>query len=1045
MIEVKQLEKVINKKSYENVLWEYDSELIQLIKNSTNEIGKQIFNFTITNLKSKNSLMIVLGEKEFIGYCDCDLGKQGKKCEHLIWAGIKINEILEKKEKTKEIENSDEHIINLLTNINGFQNLEDKISLKFEIIKYDETQVELNWMVTCNKQKIYKINNMEKFINQVNKKLPLNYGKFLKTDNYKLTSNSEETLFLIISFANNREQEYNKLEKYNTLTIEEFEKLIKAYVNKYIKYKNEDFLITENLKDISMKIEKNNEEIDLTFNNTNKYKFLTKTLVINKEQKMFYLLSNFEQNKINLLETIINNDEKENIKMPLTQGMNFVNKVLPKIYNEFDITVDSEFKIDIVIEKLKIELRCYLENRQIKIKPYFNYGKYNSEDVILNKIIKRNTYQENKVIKNLLDQGYNYDSTKKEFFIDVEKSQFLFLTKNIFEFKEEYDVQIDEKLKKAILKFDSSSIKIDIKQKNELDYFDFSFSLDSIKTKEIDEIIKSFEAKKQFHRLEDDSFIKLNDQKIYEQLLFLQEVIKNNTTKLGSYRIPKYKALLLSREVKSKFNKVITNQEFENYLEEIQLIKDVSPGKFKNKHYGLRKYQEIGVSWLNTLYDAKFGALLADEMGLGKTIQIISFLEIAKINKGLIVVPKSLLYNWKKEFQKFNPLQKITLIEGTKEKRKQLIEDNQGDSFLIISYNSLQKDYDDLKKLVFPIMIIDEAQYIKNPQTKVAKSVKMIKANFFVALTGTPIENNILELWSIFDYLLPDYLNTMEEFNKKYKNKHNKIKNIEILKEGISPFLLRRLKKDVLQELPDKIEIDTYCELEEEQAKIYLAMTKKIKKDIQKISGSNEKKNKSMEILAAITRLRQIAIDPELYDAKYANSSGKLEVFNELIEEIIDSGEKVLVFSQYTKMLKKLAKNLDSKDYKYYYLDGETKPKNRLIEVEKFNKNKIPIYLISLKAGGVGINLTSATNIIIYDPWWNPAIENQAIDRSHRIGQKKKVNVYRLISSGTIEESISQLKKDKQKVVNEVLNEQSEDLAHINKMTTEELTNLLIN
>lgn len=1049
MIKQQELEQYLGKKTFDNISWEYDSNLVQIIKKNDNlETGKTTYNLKTDNLQNKYDIMIILAKDSFTGYCNCPLGKKGQKCEHVLLGLLKLQENQSNDLKTQQFQNSDKYKLNLLQDFMKHQKEHDELSLVIKIIDVIASEVIVEYYAKINEQQEYKITNVEKLIDQTMRNLPLSYGKKLTTENYQVQEVTSK-IFLILNGINNREK-INYLQKktttqnsLNSLSVLDFEQILNLYNNRYLKYQKEDFLVTDTIKDVPIRIIKNDDTIELYFQQNSSYQLISQNLIINKDQKMIYLIAKEPENKIKLLEALKNHNQNQALALSKKESKEFLQTVLPSIYNEFDVSVDSNLGLEIISERVEIKLKCYLENKQIKIKPVYMYGKYDTSFDYDNILIKRNNYQENKLIKNLLDQGYNYDLVHEEFFIDVEKSQFIFLTKNIFEFKQEYEVDLDDKLKNAILKFDSSTINISIKNNQKYDYFDFDFEIKNIANTEIVAIIKSFEQKKNYHRLENDTFIALNDQKVYEQLIFLRDVIKNNTYKLNTYRIPKYKALLLNEEVKSKFSKVTVNQSFQNYLEEIQLIKSVPSSELESVNYKLRKYQTEGVSWLNSLYEARFGALLADEMGLGKTLQVIAFLEYQKLSSGLIIVPKALLYNWEKEFKKFNPEQKVVIVEGGQEKRAQLISRYQKGTFLIASYNSLQNDYALYENINFPVMIIDEAQYIKNPQTKTSRCVKMIKADFFIALTGTPIENNLLELWSIFDFLLPGYFNDVNSFAKKYNYKESNVTNIDILHRGIAPFILRRLKKEVLKELPDKIEINTFCELETKQAKLYEAMRQKTEQDFQNIIKNQTYNKKNMEILAAITRLRQLAIDPELYVDDYKETAGKMEVFLELIREITEAGEKVLVFSQYSKMLKKLAKKLEQEDQKYYYLDGETRPRQRLIDTEKFNKNKIPIYLISLKAGGVGLNLTGATNVIIYDPWWNPAVENQAIDRSHRLGQTAKVNVYRLITSGTIEEQINLLKNDKQELVEKVLNNNDQEVKAINQMNSQELLGLL--
>lgn len=1036
MINKEYIKGLLDEKTYDNILWEYDSNLIQLIKQEVKN-NKHVFNFKFNNLKEKFDIMLVVKKDDDVdAYCNCQKGKNGKMCEHAIWAMIKANEILSLEEKKEKDSKKDFYKWESLKEIANYMPLKNIVDLQIELVNIINDKIEINVSAGVNKKKKYKISNIEKFISLIDEKKELKYGREFEVTNYSFSKRDNEILkvlkYIIVNKKINNNKDYLSLDKI------ELNLLLEILQNTYVLYKEEEYFISKKIKDIDIFVNQKDELVSLEISSSDSYEFLFDNLVINKAKKTMYILENKDLKKIELLNSLKSSNGNYEIDLNKEETDELMGDILPKIYNEFNVNVDSSLNIELISEKLNVEFYCYMNKKSLNIKPRFLYGEYNGEEVYKDKLIKRDRDLEEQIINSLLLQGYEYDPYIKEFYIKVEKSQFLFLTKNIFDLKQQYDVHLDESLKKAILNFDSSSVSINVKSSKDYNYFELDFEMPHVKNEEIGSIIKSFEEKREYHKLNDGTFLKLNDDRVYKQLLFLKEVIKDNTYKLNTYRVPMYKAIIMQEEIGNKFNKYKFNQEFLNYIDSIKLIKELEEETFENENYKLRKYQKKGVNWLNTLYEANLGGLLADEMGLGKTLEVISFLNIKNINNALIVVPKALLYNWENEFKKFSPKKEVIIIDGPAKKREEKIKENKN-KILLTSYNSIINDHDLYNDIEFDSLIIDEAQYIKNAQTKTARCVKMLKAKFYIALTGTPIENNLLELWSIFDFILPGYLDDLTSFNKKYKVKEQ-ITNLDILKNSLSPFILRRLKKDVLKELPDKIETNLYCELEDDQKEIYAQYVKKVEDEIDTYIQNGNYRSKSIEILTAITRLRQISIDPGIYTNEYKKISGKLQVFEELIEDIISSNEKVLVFSQYTVLLKKLAKILEEKELDYYYLDGETRPKQRLMDVERFNKNKVPIYLISLKAGGVGLNLTSASNVIIMDPWWNPAVENQAIDRSHRIGQKNKVQVFRLISKGTIEEKILDLKEDKEKLIGQVLENETND---ISKLSSEDLIELL--
>jgi SNF2 family DNA or RNA helicase len=430
----------------------------------------------------------------------------------------------------------------------------------------------------------------------------------------------------------------------------------------------------------------------------------------------------------------------------------------------------------------------------------------------------------------------------------------------------------------------------------------------------------------------------------------------------------------------------------------------------------LRSYQLEGVKWLKSLKECGLGGILADEMGLGKTVQVISLLGHSK-GKSLIIVPSSLMYNWKKEFEKFMPEIKVLIITGSKKKREELMEEKDNYNVIVTSYPLIRRDLESFVDVDFEYCILDEGQYIKNPDTKISKSVKMIKSKHRLVLSGTPIENNLMELWSIFEFVLPGYLKSKSLFKKNFIKKDGHEELIRLT----SPFILRRKKKDVLSELPEKIVNVVYSKLNSKQTKIYDSYLLDMKERLAKLSENKGLVNSQIEILSILTRLRQICCDPGLFIKNYDEKSGKIEIMEELIDELLAGNHKILIFSQFTSMLKIIEELLQKKKISHSYLDGQIKVANREKIIDDFTSGKTDIFLISLKAGGTGLNLTEADTVIHVDPWWNPAVEDQATDRAHRIGQKDVVNVYKIITRNTIEEKIYEIQLRKRKLIDSVI------------------------
>jgi SNF2 family DNA or RNA helicase len=432
----------------------------------------------------------------------------------------------------------------------------------------------------------------------------------------------------------------------------------------------------------------------------------------------------------------------------------------------------------------------------------------------------------------------------------------------------------------------------------------------------------------------------------------------------------------------------------------------------------LRDYQKFGFQWMKTLAHYHFGGILADDMGLGKTLQSIAFLlsELPENRESgtpaLIVCPASLTYNWMNELKKFAPEIRAVVMEGEKARRDEILERASHVDVIITSYPLLRRDSDSYAGLRFSVLILDEAQAIKNHSTLTAQSVQELKAKHRFALTGTPVENRLEDLWSIFDAVFPELFWSRKRFGEL---------SSEQVGKKARPFILRRLKSDVLQELPDKIETVQTSELLPDQKKLYLAYLTKLQEDaLTRIRTEGFQKSR-MHILAGMTRLRQLCCHPALFLENYDGDSGKLEQLLEIIEECRSSGKRMLVFSQFTSMLGIIREQLKIRDIGYFYLDGSTPGRDRVELCARFNEGEQELFLISLKAGGTGLNLTGADTVILYDLWWNPAVEQQAADRAHRIGQKNVVQVIRLITQGTIEEKMHELQQRKRDLIDAVI------------------------
>ncbi|MDY6282640.1 MAG: DEAD/DEAH box helicase [Erysipelotrichaceae bacterium] len=635
--------------------------------------------------------------------------------------------------------------------------------------------------------------------------------------------------------------------------------------------------------------------------------------------------------------------------------------------------------------------------------------------------------------------------TPKEMLVNEETKMYRLLKDGILALQPVSEVYVSDKLKRMNFVTDRPKVKVGVSVKHDLLQLDLvpeNVSLDQLV-----EILNHYDPKKKFYRLKNGAFIEPDQDLENLENLRTELGLSAAQLKKGSAQLPKYRAYYLSRaqEEDPGAEKYDFDESFGSL---VQNMKDTSERNYPlpQLNASLRPYQVEGFRWLCALKDNGFGGLLADEMGLGKTLETIAFLA-ANHGQGrtLIVCPASVVYNWGSELKRFAPQLECRLISGALEVRHEKIKEAGPNDVLITSYDSMKRDAEVYDAMDFAFEVIDEAQYIKNPDTQAARSVKSVHAGFRIALTGTPIENRLSELWSIFDYLLPGYLYNYTRFRDEYENPvvRDGDEGTEMrLKQMIEPFVLRRLKSDVLKDLPPKIEEVKYAALEDTQKQLYDATVAQLKLMLERQSDEEFRENK-IAVLAQLTKLRQICCDPGLVFDHYDGNSAKKDLAIDMVQEAIEGGHKVLLFSQFTSMLDLLMRKLKENGINYYLLEGKTPKEERAKLVKQFqdpNNKNVPVFCISLKAGGTGLNLTAADIVIHYDPWWNVSVENQASDRVHRIGQKNVVTIEKLIMKDTVEERILQLQTEKSDLADRIL---SGDGFSSARLTRQDLLNLL--
>ncbi len=651
-----------------------------------------------------------------------------------------------------------------------------------------------------------------------------------------------------------------------------------------------------------------------------------------------------------------------------------------------------------------------------------------------------------KAIADVVSPMFNaYDSERQELVIAEDEDRiYKFIKEDIDKLKLLGEVFVSDKLKRYMVK-NPGNIEVGLSISGNL--LDFSINEGTLPYEELAEILSKYDRRKRYYRLRSGEFVDLSNIKNLDKTteLIAQLGITDKQLKTGSAKLAKFRALYLDEFERSESFYMDKNDE---YISLIHSMKNFDTGHFhvpsKQKDV-LRGYQKTGYRWLRNLSELGFGGILADDMGLGKSLQVITFLQsMATSNHkpSLIVCPTSLVYNWGAEFDKFAPEMSYVLMVGNASTRSMLLADELKDKIIITSYDLLRRDVEEYSNITFFCQIIDEAQYIKNHNTQVAHAVKNINADTRFALTGTPIENRVSELWSIFDYLMPGYLFSYQRFNRDFEKPimNSSDENASArLRSMIRPFVLRRLKKDVLTELPDKLEENYVCQMAGEQERLYRAHVDRLRILLDKQSDDEFKKGK-IEILSELTKLRQLCCDPSLLFDNYTESSSKTDVCMNLIDEAVAGGHKILLFSQFTSMLDILTSELDNRGISYYLLTGQTPKPTRARMVKDFNGDDTKVFCISLKAGGTGLNLTAADIVIHFDPWWNVAVQNQATDRAHRIGQQNVVTVYRLVAKDTIEERIIDLQNSKSKLADSLL---SGDDFSSGSFTREELLEIL--
>lgn len=717
--------------------------------------------------------------------------------------------------------------------------------------------------------------------------------------------------------------------------------------------------------------------------------------------------------------------ERKVLTIPAASEERVLRELIPEL-NTLGREVFLSKAIKEKVETGECNLNFYFDRqgKDISLKVNVKYGKheFNIFEDCREKIIYRDTKKENNIIGTLRSLGFEEIGNK--FYLSAgDEYAFRFFKSEIGKLQELGEVFYSESFK-GIKNLGKGALRGEIKP-GSYNYFEMDFKIGDIPYDETSAILKAFRDNLKYYKLKSGEYLDLEDLELKNFLKILEsasgEKINENKVLISKAKAPYFQEYFEENDIRY----ISGTKELKSISRKLKNIDKQKVEIPKNLENTLRSYQKYGFKWLKTLEYLGLGGILGDEMGLGKTLQAIAFILSNRESKTLVVAPTSLIFNWVDEFQKFAPELKVAAFSGGPEEREKKFEVINEFDVVVTTYNLLKRDMDKYKNIIFDYCFIDEAQFIKNSNSQNSLAVKDINAKVRYALTGTPMENSLMELWSIFDFIMPGYLYDEKRFSVRY---HKKLKEepeiIQEVSKLISPFVLRRKKKEVIKELPDKIEKTLMVDMEYEQKKVYKAYSDYAVDLIEKRVKDEEFKNSKIEILSYITKLRQLCIDPSVVIENYIGGSAKLDAVMELLFQATEEGHRILVFSQFTSVLKNLGERLKYEKTHYSYLDGSISSEKRMKLVKEFNQGKNSIFLISLKAGGTGLNLTSADIVIHLDPWWNPAVEDQATDRAHRIGQVNVVEVIKVISKGTIEEKIVMLQESKRKLISEVLGEE---------------------
>ncbi|OPZ88867.1 MAG: ATP-dependent helicase HepA [Firmicutes bacterium ADurb.Bin419] len=996
--------------------------------------------------------------------CDCDSFRSYfGACKHIVAVMKYANDYEVSSPYNTQMTNSQTNSNDIYLPISelglDFRRKRQKINLWVEqniVLKTSFNPAYLQIELKIGLEKPYKIKNFQEFFNAVNRRIPIYFGKSFTFDpNTMFFSGVNKDIMEFLLKLNEKEEfekdfhnpyDYGndrKLGSIRSNRVVLIEDNMKRYFDivkdsnmpfKISEYPDTDCEIVEDME-IRMEIKQVDDllVLEADYNKDEEIVPLTRDyqLVLNPNTFRIYRIPEEKAKLLGKIHSIRQRQMKPLFRVQKNEQEKFIREFFKPYKDKVKVLIDAGLEEKMAQKELVTKVYFDVINNGISAKIEYCYG-----EMVVNPFDKQGqsnydyymrNYEQEEMVENFLKSSGMYEYNGLMVLEDEENIAQL-LSGRIKELNDLAEVYYSEEFKKIQIR-SIKKMHMGVRLNNESNLLEFDFKIDDFNDGELHRLFYSIKEKRKYYRLKNGTILKLDSDELINVSKLINDLsLDTRKFKDGVLDLPANRALFVDNFINERnMNDFHKSDRFKELVDDIAQPKELDLKLDDDLDTVLRGYQKFGFKWLKTLSRYGFGGILADDMGLGKTLQVLAFIkDERKADKKpcLVVAPTSLIYNWKAEVEKFVPDLKVEVVHGSKVERNLLLRYVEDKDIIVTSYGSLKRDIEHYREMNFSYIFVDEAQHIKNPNTLNANSVKSLNAKGYFAMTGTPIENSLTELWSIFDFVMPGYLMSHNSFVTKFEKpivQNNDKEALNTLSRFIKPFVLRRLKGEVLKELPEKIESKVVTDMSQEQKKLYAAYLKQAQSEVAAEIREKGIERSKIKILALLTRLRQICCHPAMFVENYKGGSGKLDTLLEIIGDSIDSGHRLLLFSQFTSMHDIIGKALKELGKNYFYIDGATKAKDRMDMVNRFNDGENDLFLISLKAGGTGLNLTGADMVIHYDPWWNPAVEDQATDRAYRIGQTKAVQVFKIITKGTIEEKIYELQEKKRGLINNVI------------------------